>query len=168
MGTLAVGTKALNGIRRVPQCSHIVSQYNIGEKPTVILYTCINRRVGTPKQKQGSHEEVWSLEPMIPPKRFDIFPPDWGMLRRSRCVQIFLYKHDQSRCSSYKIFGLLSLLRLRVGFNDHLIDIFFFIFSSFFFWSSLIYSRIGHDKERTRTPPARSCAKRYILQQFVG
>ena len=27
---------------------------------------------------------------MIPPKRFDIFPPDWGMLRRSRCVQTFL------------------------------------------------------------------------------
>ena len=23
---------------------------------------------------------------MIPPKRFDIFPPDWGMLRRSRRV----------------------------------------------------------------------------------
>ena len=36
------------------------------------------------------HEEVLSLQPMIPPKRFDIFPPDWGMLRRSRCVQIFL------------------------------------------------------------------------------
>ena len=29
------------------------------------------------------------LQPMIPPKRFDIFPPDRGMLRRSRCVQIF-------------------------------------------------------------------------------
>ena len=29
------------------------------------------------------HEEVLSLQPMIPPKRFDIFPPDWGMLRRS-------------------------------------------------------------------------------------
>ena len=27
---------------------------------------------------------------MIPPKRIDIFPPDWGMLRRSTCVQIFL------------------------------------------------------------------------------
>ena len=25
---------------------------------------------------------------MILPKRFDILPPDWGMLRRSRCVQI--------------------------------------------------------------------------------
>ena len=25
-----------------------------------------------------------------PPKRFDIFPPDWGMLIRSRRVQIFI------------------------------------------------------------------------------
>ena len=24
------------------------------------------------------HEEVLSLQPMIPPKRFDIFSPDWG------------------------------------------------------------------------------------------
>ena len=31
-----------------------------------------------------------SLQPMIPPnKRFDISPPNWGMLRRSRWVQIF-------------------------------------------------------------------------------
>ena len=36
------------------------------------------------------HEEVLSLQPMIPPKRFDIYLPDWGMLRRSRRVQIFL------------------------------------------------------------------------------
>ena len=31
-----------------------------------------------------------SLYEVIPPKRFDIFPPDWGMLRRSRCVQTSL------------------------------------------------------------------------------
>ena len=38
------------------------------------------------------HEEGLSLQPMIPPKRFDILPPDWEMLRGawSRCVQIFL------------------------------------------------------------------------------
>ena len=29
------------------------------------------------------HEEVLYLQPMIPPKRFDILPPDWGMLSRS-------------------------------------------------------------------------------------
>ena len=27
---------------------------------------------------------------MIPPKRFDIFLPDWGMLKRSRRIQFFL------------------------------------------------------------------------------
>ena len=27
---------------------------------------------------------------MIPPKRFDISPPDWGILRRSRRIQIIL------------------------------------------------------------------------------
>ena len=37
------------------------------------------------------HEDVLPLQPMIPPtKRFDIFFPLCGMLRRSRCVQIFL------------------------------------------------------------------------------
>ena len=30
------------------------------------------------------------MQPIIPPKRFDIFPLDWGMLRRFACVQIFL------------------------------------------------------------------------------
>ena len=35
---------------------------------------------------------------MILPKRFDISPPDWGMLRRSRCVQIFLQNY-KSRCT---------------------------------------------------------------------
>ena len=29
------------------------------------------------------HKEVLYLQPTTPPKRFDIFPPDWGMLRRS-------------------------------------------------------------------------------------
>ena len=34
-------------------------QYNIGEKPTVILYTYINHHVGTPKQKQTSYYTVF-------------------------------------------------------------------------------------------------------------
>ena len=32
------------------------------------------------------HGEVLYLQLVIPPKRFDMFSPDWGMLRRSRCV----------------------------------------------------------------------------------
>ena len=44
---------------------------------------------------------------MIPPKRFDISPPDWGVFRRSRCVQIFLLKrsdemHGQGRCKTVR------------------------------------------------------------------
>ena len=50
MGTLAVETKPLHGIKRVPQCNYIGSTvYNIGEKPSVILYTYINLHAGTPK-----------------------------------------------------------------------------------------------------------------------
>ena len=37
------------------------------------------------------HEDFFlSLQPMIPPKRSDIFPPDWEMLRRSKRVLLFL------------------------------------------------------------------------------
>ena len=37
------------------------------------------------------HEEILSLRPMIPPKRFEISPlSDWGMLRRSRMRSDFL------------------------------------------------------------------------------
>ena len=37
---------------------------------------------------------VLYLQPMIPPKRFDIFPPDWGMLRRSRCCVCVFSSHS--------------------------------------------------------------------------
>ena len=33
-------------------------QYNVGEKPTVLLYTCINRDAGTPKKKAKT-ETMW-------------------------------------------------------------------------------------------------------------
>ena len=35
-------------------------------------------------------EEVLYLQSMFPPKRFDDFPPVWGMLRRFKYVEIFL------------------------------------------------------------------------------
>ena len=64
-------------------------QYNIGENPTVILYTYyINPYAGTPKPQSRNTVKVFYLRSMLPSKRFD--PSDWGMLRRSRCVQIFL------------------------------------------------------------------------------
>ena len=34
-------------------------QQNIGEKPTVTLYTYINHHVGTPKQKQTSYYTIF-------------------------------------------------------------------------------------------------------------
>ena len=47
----------------------------------------------------ADHERDWSPYKVVfrvgnqyaePPKRFDIFPPDWEMLRRPRRVQIFI------------------------------------------------------------------------------
>ena len=61
-------------------------QYNGGILPDIILLDPILLASGNPFK---CHEEVLSLQPMIPPKRFDIFPPDWGMLRRSRCFRFF-------------------------------------------------------------------------------
>ena len=42
---------------------------------------------GRPNPRQPAHSPHSNPNT---PKRFDIFPPDWGVLRRSRCVQIFL------------------------------------------------------------------------------
>ena len=55
-------------------------QYDGGFLPDIILLT----------QRLNVMEEVLYFQLLIPPKRFDFFPPDWGMLRRSRCIQIFL------------------------------------------------------------------------------
>ena len=39
--------------------SHRVNSINIGERPTVKLYTYINHHVGTPKQMQTSYLTVF-------------------------------------------------------------------------------------------------------------
>ena len=46
------------------------------------------------------HEEVLYLQPLIPPKRFDISPPDWGMLRRSKVdtFRFFFKNTSKSFC----------------------------------------------------------------------
>ena len=64
--------------------------YNNGELlPDIILLTqCYFRR--GPRLNDMKRFCIY-LQPLIPPKRFDISPPpDWGMLRRSRRVLIFL------------------------------------------------------------------------------
>ena len=67
--------------------NNVSVQYNGGLLPDIILLDPVLQPSGSPFK---CHEEVLSLQHMIPPKRSDIFPPDRGMLRRSRCVQIFL------------------------------------------------------------------------------
>ena len=63
-------------------------QQNNGSVPDIILLTqCYYYHRGT---QFNSMKRFLSLQPMFPSKRFDNFPPDWGMPRRSRCVHIFL------------------------------------------------------------------------------
>ena len=48
------------------------------------------------------HEEVWSLQCMIPPtKRLDIFPTDWGMLRRGQDAFRFFFKKYEIKESTF-------------------------------------------------------------------
>ena len=59
-------------------------QHNGGFLPGIILLTQCYLPSGRNPFK--CYEEVLYLQPIIPSKRFDIFPPDWGMLS----VEIFL------------------------------------------------------------------------------
>ena len=59
---------------------------------TILLTQCYYHR--------GTHLHAMkrlNLQPMIPPKRFDIFSPDWGVLRRSRYVQFFLLSNHNGQ-----------------------------------------------------------------------
>ena len=60
-------------------------QYNGGLLLGIKLLTQCYYHRGT---RLNAMNRFLYLQPMIPPKRFDIFPPDWGMLRRSNCIQI--------------------------------------------------------------------------------
>ena len=66
---------------------NISVQYNGGLLPDIIPLTQCYYHRGIRLKR---HEEDLYLYPIILPKRFDIFPPGWGMLKRSRCVQFFL------------------------------------------------------------------------------
>ena len=81
------------GMLKVP-ATDVSVQYNGGLLADIILLTQCYYHRGT---SLNAMQEVLYLQPMIPPKRFDIFPPDWGMLRRSRRVLIFLLTTTQ-RC----------------------------------------------------------------------
>ena len=49
-GIIGCKYKTFVAFKRVPLCMVVTlgQQYNVGEKPTVILYTDINRHAGTP------------------------------------------------------------------------------------------------------------------------
>ena len=51
-------------------------QHNGGFLPGIILLTQCYYHRGT---RFNAMKRFLYLQPMIPPKRFDIFPPDWGM-----------------------------------------------------------------------------------------
>ena len=85
--------------------------YNGGFLPGIILLTQCYYYRGTVSEGLDAfrfflinpferHEDFFLyLQPiLISPKRFDMYPPDWGMLRRSRCVQIFLLNTMNSFC----------------------------------------------------------------------
>ena len=42
-------------LNRFPMVVKLGQQYNIGEKPTVMLYTYINRHAGTPDKTRHTH-----------------------------------------------------------------------------------------------------------------
>ena len=52
--------------------TNVSVQYNRGLLPDIILF--VDPRLLPPGNPFKCHEEVLSLQPMIPPKRFDIFP----------------------------------------------------------------------------------------------
>ena len=104
MGTLAVGTKTLHGIKRVPQWSHIGSTVYIGEKPTVTLYSYMNPHVGTPKQKKQT-----SYYPVILDEEFqttvqkyctDKLSLKWGL------VLLFRRRSTSRRCEGPQIYSM--------------------------------------------------------------
>ena len=60
-------------------------QHNSGFLPDIILLT--QRYTGT---RLNATKRFCLVQPIILPKRFDNFPPDWGMLSKSKCAHIFL------------------------------------------------------------------------------
>ena len=71
--------------------NNISVQYNGGFLPGMKLF--VDSMLLPSGNLFKCHEEVLYLQSMIPSKRFGIFPPDWGMLRRSIDTFRFFFKH---------------------------------------------------------------------------
>ena len=62
-------------------------QYYGGFLPGIILLTQCYYHRGI---RLNAFKRFCICSLCVQPKRFDVSPPDWGVLRTSRCVQIFL------------------------------------------------------------------------------
>ena len=67
----------------------VSGQYYGGFLPDRILLNSVLLPSGNPIK---CHEGILPFQPMFLPKRFVIFSPVWGMLKRLRCVRTFLLK----------------------------------------------------------------------------
>ena len=77
-------------------------QYNGGLLPDIILLTQCYYHRGT---RLNAMKRFSFCSLLIPPKRFDIFSPDWGVLRRSRGVLIFIQTRMAPDVTTEKIRG---------------------------------------------------------------
>ena len=69
--------------------NNVSVQYNGRLLPDIMLFYPMLLPLGNPFKY---HEKVLSLKSTMPSKRFDIFPPDRGMLRKSRISSDFSFK----------------------------------------------------------------------------
>ena len=63
-------------------CDLHINRSGLNHYDPVIFHLLLLLVASYSKLHEKDHEEVLYLQPMIQPKRFDIFPPDWGMVRR--------------------------------------------------------------------------------------
>ena len=49
------------------------------------------------------HEEVFYLQAMIPPKRLDVFLPDWGYSEGLTAFRFFFNKKNDRKATSYAV-----------------------------------------------------------------
>ena len=91
---------------------HVSVQYDGGFLPDIILLTQFYYHRGTRlnAMKRFCIFSYWSHLNVL-----TFFPPDWGMLRRSRCIQIFLLKKKNTSYSTGPLTrnGILGGLRLK-------------------------------------------------------
>ena len=119
MGTLAVGTKTLHGIKRVPNVVTYGQQYNIGEKPTVILllllfllflafsalvantkkllYTVANPARGLLNREKRTKEKVWLYTTIN--RHVGTPKPNKGQYQTTS-IQYFCIKSSRLQCSN--------------------------------------------------------------------